>query len=256
MLFSFVIPTYNRSLKVRRAIDSVLDQPNWSESSEIIVVDDGSTDSTLAELQKYIALKQVKLIKHQSNKGVAAAKNTGITNARNEYVVLLDSDDLLERDGLEYLKNLVSTRDYDLFFCGTKVLNENRLMYDQQFSGHKTYLDLLKTPVGEYLPVCKTQVIKNNLLNNLRGYESITWLSIAKKGYKVYFDSKPIRLYDKQGEDRISNRFNGLKNSVKMRDGYFVYLREFGNDLRNHNYPEYLKIRVKHSCYRILSLMF
>lgn len=256
MLFSFVIPSYNRSKKVRRAIDSIINQPNWSDSSEIIVVDDGSTDNTEIVLHKYLVRNQIKLIKHSHNQGVALAKNTGIENARNDYVVLLDSDDVLDINGLDYLKKLVLSKDYDLFFCGTRIMNSHKLMYDPNFIGDKTYYDLLKTPVGEYLPVGKTELLKNNSLSNLRGYESITWLNLAKKGHSLYFDSEPIRLYDNHGDDRISNRVNGLKNSVKMRDGYMLYLKEFGIDLKNHNYKEYFKIKVKLSCYYIISFFF
>src|SRR5690606_20219371 len=103
MLFSFVIPTYNRSQKVVRSIDSVLKQSDWQLYAEILVVDDGSTDSTQEVLKDYVTRHQIKLIKHEKNKGVAAAKNTGIQNASFEYVVLLDSDDELCENGLNYL---------------------------------------------------------------------------------------------------------------------------------------------------------
>ncbi len=253
MLFSFVIPTYNRSSKVTRAIDSVISQPNWDNLSEIIVVNDGSTDNTEEILQPYLDKKQIILIRHSTNQGVAAAKNTGILNSRNSYVILLDSDDLLILNGLKYLKNLVLNNNWDLIFCGTKVLNSNKLMYDLNFKGLKTYHDLLKTAVGEYLPVAKTTVLQNNLLYNLRGYESITWLGIAKKGYQLYFDNEPVRLYDDEGDDRLSNRINAVKNAKKMRDGYALYLKEFGFDLKNLNYTEYLKMNVKLLCYYIMS---
>ena len=96
-------------------------------------------------------------------------------------------------------------------------------------------------------------MMKNNLLRNLRGYESVTWLSLAKKGYLLYFDNLPIRLYDNDGEDRISNRFNGVRNSVHMKDGYALYLKEFGFDLKYLNYTEYLKINFKLLCYNVMS---
>lgn len=254
MLFSFVIPTYNRSEKVKRAIDSVLVQPNWSECSEIIIVDDGSTDDTINSLKYYLKHDQIRLIQHDTNGGVAKAKNTGISNSVNKYVVLLDSDDLLIDGGLAYLKNLVLNKDYDLFFCGTKALAGNKLLYDPEFNGTKTYSDLLITPVGEYLPIGRTKLMKDNLLSNLRGYESITWLNLAKNGSKIYFDREAIRLYDEDGSDRLSNRFNGIKHSTKMRDGYRLYLKEFGTDLKKYNYKEYLKIRFKLSCYNLIGL--
>jgi glycosyltransferase involved in cell wall biosynthesis len=253
MLFSFVIPTYNRSYKVIRAINSVINQPEYAKHAEIIVIDDGSTDDTSPQLNQYFKKNEIKLIKHPYNKGVALAKNTGIINAEGDYVVLLDSDDLLEKNGLSRLINLVSNHTEDLFFCGTRVLSDQKLMFDPDFYGPKSYYDLLINSVGEYLPVCRTQMMKNNLLRNLRGYESVTWLSLAKKGYLLYFDNLPIRLYDNNGEDRISNRFNGVRNSVQMKDGYALYLKEFGFDLKYLNYTEYLKINFKLLCYHVMS---
>jgi glycosyltransferase involved in cell wall biosynthesis len=253
MLFSFVIPTYNRSEKVRRAINSILIQKNWSDCSEIIIVDDGSTDDTEQSLQKYLKHDQIKLIKHDVNSGVAQAKNTGIEHAQNQYAVLLDSDDLLKDGGLAYLKNLVLNKNYDLFFCGSMTLSDGNLLYDPSFYGPKTYLDLLKNSVGEYLPVARTSTLKNNLLRNLRGYESITWLNLSKNGAKLFFDREAIRLYDEQGEDRLSNRFNGLKNAAKMRDGYQYYLDEFAQDLKKYNYMEYLKVKLKLFSYQVIA---
>ncbi|WP_069660289.1 glycosyltransferase family 2 protein [Arcticibacter eurypsychrophilus] len=256
MLFSFVIPTYNRALKVSRAIDSILNQPEWALTSEIVIVDDGSTDDTETLLQKYILNNQLRLIKHPSNRGVASAKNTGILNAKHEYVVLLDSDDLLEVNGLKYLNKLILNNRYDVVFCGTKVLKNNALMYDPAFWGIKSYTDMLVNPVGEYLPVCKTQLMQKNLLRNLRGYESITWLSMAKVGCKIYYDTEPLVLVDDQGDDRISVRLSGMKNSAQMSEGYALYLKEFGADLKRLNYMLYLKINFKMICYSLMRFYF
>ena len=88
-LVSTIIPTYNRTAVVREAIDSVLGQtyPNV----EVIVVDDGSTDSTQADLRRYG--NRIRVIT-QDNAGPSAARNRGIALARGELIAFLDSDDL------------------------------------------------------------------------------------------------------------------------------------------------------------------
>jgi glycosyltransferase involved in cell wall biosynthesis len=88
--FSVVVPAYNAQATVISAVRSVLAQtrPNL----EVIVVDDGSTDAT-AEVVKRIDDDRVRLIS-QSNLGLPAARNAGVTAARGEYISLLDSDDL------------------------------------------------------------------------------------------------------------------------------------------------------------------
>ncbi len=87
---SVVIPTYNRLPMLKEAVDSVLAQD--FEDIELIVVDDGSTDGTAEEIKRYGG--RVKLLQHPVNKGVSAARNKGILQARGKYVALLDSDDL------------------------------------------------------------------------------------------------------------------------------------------------------------------
>lgn len=253
MLFSFVIPTYNRSQKVVRSIDSVLKQPDWQSYAEILVVDDGSTDNTLEILEDYIVRYQIKLIKHGENKGVAAAKNTGIQHASFEYVVLLDSDDLLCENGLNYLIKKLGEKEIDMYFAGSKLMRNGSLMYNPNFYGFKSYKEMLTQSVGEYLPICRTKILKENLLEDLRGFESITWLKIVKKGHSVFFDDKAIRLYDDIGEDRLSNRFSGFRNAKKMNVGYNNYLTEFRSDLKKLSYRNYLKIRFKALCYSILA---
>ncbi|MBZ0220450.1 MAG: GNAT family N-acetyltransferase [Candidatus Methylomirabilis sp.] len=89
MRVSIIIPTYNRARLVCHAIDSILAQDY--KDYEIIVVDDGSTDSTPQVLRKYSgAIKYLR----QENRGFGAARNRGLDEAKGEYLAFLDSDDL------------------------------------------------------------------------------------------------------------------------------------------------------------------
>lgn len=87
---SVIIPTYNRLPMLKEAVDSVLAQD--FEDFELIVVDDGSTDGTGEEIKRYGG--RVKLLRHDENRGVSAARNKGILHARGKYIAFLDSDDL------------------------------------------------------------------------------------------------------------------------------------------------------------------
>lgn len=88
---SLVIPAYNRAGIIHETIDSALGQSQ--PFAEIIVVDDGSTDGTAAVLARYG--ERIRLIK-VANAGVQAARNTGVAHAASPYIVLCDSDDILE----------------------------------------------------------------------------------------------------------------------------------------------------------------
>ena len=90
---SVVVPAYNAAVYLPHAIDSVLAQtyPDW----EIVIVDDGSTDNTCAVVDSYRPTLQDKLqYIHQPNRGVSAARNTGIRAARGQFIALLDGDDV------------------------------------------------------------------------------------------------------------------------------------------------------------------
>jgi glycosyltransferase involved in cell wall biosynthesis len=91
-LLSVVIPVFNRAGTVRRAVDSVLAQVSGEDTLEVIVVDDGSSDDLGTALESYC--DRIRLIRHQKNAGAAAARNTGVANARGAHVAFLDSDDV------------------------------------------------------------------------------------------------------------------------------------------------------------------
>ena len=104
--FSVLMPAYNRENYVREAIDSVLSQT--FTNYELIVIDDGSTDNTLQVLESYGT--RIKLLQ-QSNHGPEVARNKGAATAQGEYLVLLDSDDLLLPCALETYDRIIRTFD-------------------------------------------------------------------------------------------------------------------------------------------------
>ena len=95
---SIIIPTFNRLPMLKEAVDSVLAQD--FEDFELIIVDDGSTDGTADKMIKYGG--RIKLLRHKENRGVSAARNSGIIHAKGKYIGFLDSDDLWVKGKLEF----------------------------------------------------------------------------------------------------------------------------------------------------------
>lgn len=89
-LISVIIPTFNRAQVLRRAIISALNQTY--RNIELVIVNDASTDSS-SDIVKSINDNRIKLVVHEKNKGLAAARNTGIRNSAGQYVTFLDDDD-------------------------------------------------------------------------------------------------------------------------------------------------------------------
>jgi glycosyltransferase involved in cell wall biosynthesis len=117
MLFSVVIPTYNRAELLRIALDSVLAQT--FTDYEVIVVDDGSTDGTWEQLQ---ALGSRIHVLHQQNAGPGAARNLGVAQARGDYVAFLDSDDLWFPWTLEIYAGILGNERKPAFIAGKPFL--------------------------------------------------------------------------------------------------------------------------------------
>lgn len=90
-MISVILPTFNRAYILPKAIESVLAQTyaHW----ELIIVDDGSTDTTHAAVMKF-SDPRIRYVKHPENKGLAASRNTGIRESCGTYIANLDSDDV------------------------------------------------------------------------------------------------------------------------------------------------------------------
>ena len=106
---SVILPTYNRSRLLERAVRSVLAQSYGG--LELIVVDDASTDDTAAVLAT-ITDSRLRLLSHRENQGASAARNAGIKAARGEFVAFQDSDDVWMPDKLQ--KQMAVFRDSDI----------------------------------------------------------------------------------------------------------------------------------------------
>jgi glycosyltransferase involved in cell wall biosynthesis len=101
-LLSVIIPAYNVEHYIAASLESALSQPR-SEDIELIVIDDGSTDQTLErirEVQRSAGGGNIHVI-HQENRGVSAARNRAIAEAKSPYIGFLDSDDVWSADFTE-----------------------------------------------------------------------------------------------------------------------------------------------------------
>lgn len=111
-----ILPTYNRSELLHRAVASVLNQT--LNQLELIVIDDGSTDHTATTVEKFAAKDPRVIYIRTEHAGACKARNAGIDRARGKYIAFQDSDDYWQPHFLETLHKIARSRnDQDVVFC-------------------------------------------------------------------------------------------------------------------------------------------
>lgn len=123
-LISVIIPVYNAEKYIEYCLKSVLDQTY--KNLEIILIDDGSTDSSF-EIIKYYQKKdkRIKILK-QTNKGAGAARNYGLAVAKGRYIGFVDSDDWIQLDMYEYLIKIMKKENADIVACDYITTNRRK----------------------------------------------------------------------------------------------------------------------------------
>ncbi|MEA4986428.1 hypothetical protein SDC9_44973 [bioreactor metagenome] len=210
-MFSVIIPLYNKSQYVEKAIRSVSVQT--FQEFELIVVDDGSVDNGVeiveSLFQKLTAPSGGWSIKTQSNSGVSTARNNGVKSAKYNYIAFLDADDWWEPDFLEEMKKLIE--DYpeagiygcNYYFVKNKVLRVAPLGLEAGFKkGLINYLQVyaktLCMPLTSISVVVPKSVFtaEQGFKPNLKlGEDFDLWVRIAAK-YPVAFINKPLAYYN------------------------------------------------------------
>lgn len=120
MKVSVIVPIYNVEKYIGRCVHTLMRQT--LQEVEFIFVDDAATDSSMNILCTVIAsypdrMPFVKIIRHEHNKGLPAARNTGLQYATGEYVFHCDSDDFMEHDALERLYETATKNNADIVWC-------------------------------------------------------------------------------------------------------------------------------------------
>lgn len=114
-LISIIVPVYNVENYLRKCVDSIICQTY--KRIEIILVDDGSTDSSGAICDNYLERDDRIVVYHKKNGGLSSARNYGIERAHGKYIGFVDSDDYIDYDMYELLFNLIRDNNADLSMC-------------------------------------------------------------------------------------------------------------------------------------------
>lgn len=121
-MISVIIPLYNAAPWMARSVDSVMRQTyhNW----ELLLVDDGSKDSTWNKCRAYAAKDKRIHVLHQENKGVTVARYNGLKHSNGDYVCFLDADDALNKNALEILICYANKYSADVVKCTEQIIGK------------------------------------------------------------------------------------------------------------------------------------
>ena len=136
---SLIIPIYNVEKYLRECLDSVVNQT--LKDIEIILIDDGSTDSSLSICKEYAKNDDRIKILTQKNQGAAIARNKGIELAKGDYISIIDSDDYFDLKMLEKLYNKAINNNLDITICYSQEINDSdKKISNLDYSINKEYL--------------------------------------------------------------------------------------------------------------------
>ncbi len=143
-LVSIIVPVYNVEKYLDKCIETLIHQTY--QNIEIILIDDGSTDSSRKKANDWKKQdSRIKMI-HQNHQGVSSARNKGINLAKGKYIIFIDADDYTDKDLIEKLANKIETTNSDLSVCGFYYVNKeikSSTLYNQTLKemDQKTFLD-------------------------------------------------------------------------------------------------------------------
>jgi glycosyltransferase involved in cell wall biosynthesis len=221
--FSVILPTFNDAENIVNAIDSVLSQTE--KDFEVIVIDDASTDETYKILEENIKDKRVRITRHEINMGPGAARNTGLKEARGQYVAFLDSDDLWHPKFLENFASEIIIYNralgYGLWFsnghvyCGEKYLC---LMPQSIWCNNVSREDMFKRLYTVNCILTQGVVVDRDVFDRCGGFDETLrsaqdydmWLNMARIT-SFHFIDKPLFIYNVRKDtvsSNISRRIN------------------------------------------------
>ncbi len=136
-LISVVVPVYNVEAYLKECLDSLMSQT--FKNFELLLVDDGSTDESGKICDSYAETDSRIRVIHRENGGLSAARNTGIENAKGEYITFVDSDDYVKDTYLQYLYDLICEYGTKVSVCCHEVLCEDGKLIPQKADFRGTF---------------------------------------------------------------------------------------------------------------------
>lgn len=258
-LISVIVPVYNVEKYLKKCIDSIICQTY--ENIEIILIDDGSTDSSSKICDKYLLKdSRIKVI-HQKNQGIAIVRNKGLAQSNGKYIFWVDSDDYISNECIEYLYNLLKKENADMSICnylqGSSRLydfNSNEDYYNEIMNSKKALEYIYESDHYAFIMAASwAKLIKKELYDNLKYPENKLFEDIYMSHHlinncnKIAYTNK-VMYYYFQWNDSILGK--------KLHRGKLDYLYAFEERIHFFEELQYLDLKEKARLQYLHALMW
>ena len=235
-LLTVVIPVYNVEKYLKRCVESVIAQ-DWKKY-EILLVDDGSTDHSPQICDNYVKTYDFISVIHKENGGLSEARNTGLSQAKGEYVYFPDSDDWIEPDTFIALAEALESQKFDIISFNREFIKgeEDVIISDpvetQVFEGKDAFVEMLKhsyiTGFANDKIYRKSLFMDHDILfPKGKYYEDLgTNYKLFLSAKKVYATNQKYYHYLIDNPDSITQSWN----EKKFRDMFGFYKEVFYSD--------------------------
>lgn len=257
ILVSVIVPVYKVEAFIERCIRSLMEQT--LQETEFIIVDDCSPDNSISVVQTVIhdypeRRKQVQLIRHEANKGLPAARNTGLTVASGEFVFHCDSDDFVEPEMLEQMYKTAKDADADIVWCDWMLSFGQNERYMKQPS-YASSVEALKSMLSGTMKynvwnkLVRRRLYLDNKIVFPAGYgmgEDMTMIRLFACAQKVVYVPNAFYHYVKLNTSAFSNTYSErhLKELRRNTDETLSFLKNrYGDALAQD--MEFFKLDVK-----------
>ena len=208
---TIVIPLYNKEREVERCLRSVVEQS--LAPHEVIIVDDGSTDSSAAIVERFIAdhpEANMRLVR-QDNSGVSAARNRAIGEATTEYVALLDADDYYLSGYIAEIARLMEYYpDVECYSTAFSIVNNKRLIAAPTPTTEGIINPAEEALQGRYPIIPSTATLRREAVLRAGGFpegmrigeDQWLWIRLIEQGSKFCFSTMPLVRYARTASNR------------------------------------------------------
>lgn len=242
-MVSVIVPVYNREGLLNETINSILVQTylNW----ELLLVDDGSTDNSIQVAEEFAEndtrIRNIK--RNREPKGAPTCRNIGLENAKGEYVIFLDSDDLMAPYCLEQRLNKVGQFPNQDFWVFPMLIFENQIDDTRRLTNYNTEeLDLHRFLRSDIVWTISCPIWKKSSLLRLGGFDESfpncqdhelhLRALFERLSYQKFLDERPDTFYRKHDGEKIYQPSNPLRVLTGVRVLFEKLGSRYSNEIK------------------------